>query len=119
MRKHDLTGSDLQSVIEFDNDKVHFARVPSASVKALAQMQWALLLSLEAGIRTGSFEVGSEEIREKVKEEGIYDESNFAKTLNENKEIFRMGAPKKGEGAKRLSDAGEKQLAELVKSLAK
>lgn len=119
MKKFDVSADELETVIEFDGDTIHYARPPDTKVKAQAQIAWSLLLALEQGIKSDVLEVTYETVQAKTKDEDCYDSSNFANNFNNNKGVFRAGVPKKGEGAKRLSGDGEKQLAELVKSLAK
>lgn len=119
MKKYDVSADELATVIEFDGDTIHFARLPNTKVKAAAQIQWSLLLALEQGIRKDVLEVTHEAVKARVEEEDIYDSSNFANNFNNNKSVFRAGVPKKGDGPKRLSTEGEDELAKLVKALAK
>ena len=116
LRRTGITIKDVAEILDIEGDQTHFLRQPPAEKKAALQIQWALLLALESAVRTGRLEVSAEIVRAKVQDQGVYDSSNFATTFKERKEYFAQ-APS-GKDPKRLSRAGEDELARLIKELA-
>lgn len=85
---------------------------------AESQIRIALLLALHSGIRTGEFTFNGELVREECRIRKCYDPGNFSANFKNNTAFFE-GFDKydKDNPVIKLSDAGRKELADLVKSL--
>ncbi len=112
-----ITESAVRKIVELEGNEVIFYRSPDAAVFATAQINWALLLALASGLKSGNLTVSSDAVRKKVQDEKIYDQTNFAKIFKGQKAYF-VGTMEKGDPARRLSSDGEDALAALIKSMA-
>lgn len=78
--------------------------------KSIAQIQVALLISLENALKNGKFEFSYEEVRNRCKENLIYDANNFSTNFRSNKKYFKSFLDRdritlSPEGKEKLSDA--------------
>lgn len=86
---------------------------------AEGQVRVALLHALLAGIKTGEFVADGEAVRAEVQQRKSYDKANFAANFKNNAVLFDgFGSYVKGSPL-RLSEDGRKELAELIKELAR
>lgn len=86
---------------------------------AEGQIRVTLLHALLAGIRTGEFVADGEAVRAEVQQRKSYDSTNFTKNFKNSANLFD-GFESYEKGAQlRLSDDGKKELAELIKELAR
>lgn len=119
MRRHSLTEEQLSEVVMMDEGEVHFVREPKGEKNATAQIQWALLLALKTALLGGDLVVDPEAVRSVCIDKGFYDKANFATNFKtaSNKAFFQKLLSPQGEPA-RLSQQGERQLAQILKDLA-
>jgi hypothetical protein len=84
--------------------------------KGRAQIEHALLMSLESALTSGNgqFQVTTEALREKCTEQGCYDKSNFAQHLKNNAKYFRSVEL---DGTLVLSPDGKAELADVIETL--
>lgn len=82
-----------------------------------AQIRIALLQSLNKAVETGDFEAQVESVRKECTDRKCYDINNFAGNFKNNKSLFDFDNYTKGTKAVRLSEAGRKELAEVIKEL--
>ncbi len=85
------------------------------TTKVKAQTNLALLMSLEAAIRTGSFQVEIESLRTRCQEQKCYDMANFMRHIKNHSRLFKTIA---SDQPLTLSIEGKAQLADLLKHLA-
>lgn len=82
-----------------------------------SQIRLTLLLALQSALKTGEFEAETEAVRQECIARKCYDSSNFSNNYNNNKSLFRFDRFTKALPSIRLSEAGKKQLADVVKEL--
>jgi hypothetical protein len=86
---------------------------------AEGQIRVTLLHALLAGMTTGDFAADGEAVRTEVQQRKSYDSPNFTKNFRNNASLFD-GFESYEKGAQlRLSEDGRKELAELIKELAR
>jgi hypothetical protein len=88
----------------------------STRKKAVAQIQHALMLSLENAIATGQFQVDVEVLRSRCQDQKCYDRPNFMKNIKANANLFKTVA---GDQPMSLSPDGKSTLADLLEQLKK
>jgi hypothetical protein len=86
-----------------------------ATKKTKAQIQHALMMSLESAITTGQFEVGIEDLRARCKDQKCYDSSNFMKTIKTTYCHLFKGVQDVETVV--LSPGGKSELADLLEEL--
>jgi hypothetical protein len=116
--RHSITQDQLGLLVLMENDDVHFIRQPEGVKVAPGQIQWALLLALKSALLGGEMSVDPEAVRSICIERGLYDKANFASNFKKaaNASLFQKTPEPQGPAVK-LSQDGEKRLAELIKSL--
>jgi hypothetical protein len=82
--------------------------------KAAAQIQHALMLSLENAIINGQFQVEIEALRTRCVDEKCYDASNFTKNIKDDVKLFKSIS---NDQPLVLSPDGKSELAELLEQL--
>jgi hypothetical protein len=82
-----------------------------------SQIRITLLQSLVHAIRTGEFEATVEAVRTECSQRKCYDRANFTATFKNNKTLFGFDKFDKTTKSVRLSDAGRKELSDLIKEL--
>jgi hypothetical protein len=85
-----------------------------ATRKARAQIQHALMLSLENAILKGQFQFDIEALRNRCTEQKCYDAPNFTKNIKDNVNLFKSIA---NDQPLVLSPDGKSELAELLEQL--
>ena len=80
-----------------------------------SQIRLTLLLALQAALTTGEFEADAEAVRQECIARKCYDSSNFSNNYNNNKSLFDFDKFTKASKSVRLSEAGRKELADLIK----
>ncbi len=115
MKKHEVTADQLEKLFHIEGKQYE----PIWSVKATkfskAQVQIALLQSLQRGLTSGEFSFDREEVRTQCKEKDSYDNTNFKANFQNSRKYF-SGLDR--EGLVSLTDEGMKALATLVTQLA-
>lgn len=81
------------------------------------QIRIALLQALHSAIRTGDFDADVEAVRKQCTDRKCYDSPNFAAHFRNNKTLFAFDKYTKTTKTVRLSEAGRKELAQVIKEL--
>ena len=97
------SGSDIRPTYKLQTTK-----------KAEAQIQSALMMSLEVALITGRFEVTIEDLRKRCTDEKTYDSPNFMRNLKAKENLFKAVDEV---SVLTLSPDGKSELAELLESL--
>jgi hypothetical protein len=84
--------------------------------KAAAEIQHALLISLENALTNGEFRFNIEELRKRCKDLKCFDSANFTAILKKNSSLFKS---LDDEEAIFLSTDGKAELADVVEELVK
>jgi len=87
-----------------------------ATSRASAQIQTALLMSMETALATGQFQVPLESLRTRCQEQKVYESSDFTTNLKYRQKLFKEIDP---EQPLVLSPDGKSELADLVEELTK
>jgi hypothetical protein len=119
MKKTGVTKEELENILLYENDEVHFIKEPHPKGITTGQMEWALLLALKNAILNDSLSTDPEDVRSVCQEKGYYDKGNFAGVFKQerNAKWFRKALVKQGP-AEPLSSEGQDALGELIKRLA-
>jgi hypothetical protein len=83
---------------------------------AAGQIRIALLQALQSAFASGDFEADTEVVRRECIDRKCYDQSNFSANFKSSKDLFDDVYDKTTK-VLRLSEAGRKQLAEVIKDL--
>lgn len=114
MKKHEVTGQQVEKLFHIEDGQY----MPIWSLKATkfskAQVQIALLQSLQRGLTSGEFSFDRNEVKTGCKERGSYSEGNFKANFQNNRKYF-SGLDK--DGFVSLTDEGMKALAKTVTDL--
>jgi len=78
LQKTGVTVAELQHILIYEDNEVHFVREPTTHTIARGQIEWALLVALRNGITTNNFAVDPESVRSICQEKGFYDQANFS-----------------------------------------
>jgi hypothetical protein len=63
MKKTDVTPEELERIVMYDNDEIHFIKEPHDTGISAGQMDWALLLALKNAILKDSMSTDPEDVR--------------------------------------------------------
>ena len=80
-------------------------------------MRVTLLQALQNAIHTGQFEAEVQQVRTECSDRKCNDKPNFAANFKKNKEFFDFDQYTKTTKTVKLSEAGRKELAKIVKEL--
>ena len=116
LTRHGLKEDVLPKILFVEGQEVHFIKEPDKSKVASCQIRWALLLALKNGILKGEMSVDAEEVRSVCIDKGIYDRKNYSSNYKKNAAFFQVSPVPHGPAVK-LSDEGEKELANLLTKL--
>ena len=118
IKRNGVTEEQLRELAFVEEGEVHFIHEPQVTQNSRGQVQWALLLALKSGLLGGEMEVDPEAVRSICIEKGFYDRANFAKDFRAPRTAALFSSSLEAQGkAVKLSGAGEKKLADLIKSL--
>lgn len=98
-----VDGGDLRAIYKIDTVK-----------KSKAQIQFALLMSLQNALHSGQFQVDVESLRAKCIEQKCYDSTNFMNNLKNNKKLFKTVDK---DQPLVLSPDGKSELADIIEEL--
>lgn len=84
---------------------------------AEGQIRIALLQALRGAMSTGEFQTQVEDVRAEANVRKCYDLTNFTGNFKKNAELFDFETYDKSTKILRLSEAGRKELAEVIKEL--
>ena len=115
MKKHGITANQLDAIFHIEGKQY----TPIWSLKttkfSAAQVQIALLQSLQRALTSGEFSFDREDVRKECEERGSYSKVNFKANFQNNKQYFsRLDK----EGLVSLTDEGMNALAKTVTQLA-
>lgn len=82
-----------------------------------SQIRLGLLSALQTALETGEFEFNGESVRQQCQLRKCYDAGNFIANFKNNTKLFEGFSDYDKKAAIRLSEAGRKQLADLIKEL--
>lgn len=118
MKKTGITDDVLAKVFHHENEEFHFLVEPSTGTISRGQIEWALLLALRNGIVSNTFAVDPEDVRSMCQEKGYYDPTNFWKAFKSTKnKVFFSGELKAQGDARKLTAAGQDELAKVLRDL--
>jgi hypothetical protein len=118
-RRHAVTQEDLEKLFILDHEPLlPIYKIPTGKI-AQAQLFKVMMVLLENGLLNNQLSAPYPELRETVKEDGLYD-GNFNGMLKRNHALFRGAITKDSiveDEAVELTGAGLQRLAEIVKEL--
>jgi hypothetical protein len=82
-----------------------------------SQIRVSLLRALQAALATGDFAVNLDEVKLECQQRKCYDGSNWGNNFSNNARLFDFKKFSKDIKSAKLSDAGKKELADLLKQL--
>lgn len=82
-----------------------------------SQIRVALLIALVNALSSGEFEADVEKVRSECQARKCYDMNNWGNNFQNNASLFDFEKYKKGLKTVRLSEAGKKELADLIEEL--
>ncbi len=106
----------IKGLLFADGEEVLFVQEPDTNKISKGQVSWSLLLALKSAISGNDFQIDPEDVRSVCIEKGLYDKSNFIANFKNNKDLYNKIPAAQG-GPVKLSQKGEKRLAELIKEL--
>ncbi len=98
-----VEGSEIRPIYQLQTTK-----------KAVAEIQHALMKSLETAISSGQFQVDIESLRTHCQDQKCYDRANFLKNLRDKASLFRAI---ESDQPLSLSPEGKSELADLLEQL--
>jgi len=117
LQRNNIPQEKLQELFLMQKDEIRPTYKITATKKATAQIQIALLTALENAMHGSGrkFEFSMEPVRERCKNYRVYDKTNFRKHFKNNKRLFKsIDDPEHIE----LSPEGETELAEVILTVA-
>lgn len=118
MGKTNVSIEELERIVIFEDNEVHFVAEPSTTKISQGQIEWALLTALKSAIENKGFSVDPEKVRSVCQDKGFYDSGNFITNFKRGKNgaLFQGALEAQGE-AQKLTNAGLVELGKLVKGL--
>lgn len=118
MKRTGISDDELAKAIHYEDDEFHFLVEPSTTTISHGLIEWALLIALRNGITNNSLAADPEDVRSMCQEKGYYDHSNFWKAFKaaKNKSFFAGEFKAQGD-ARKLTAAGQDELAKILRSL--
>ncbi len=118
-RRHEVTTPELEKLFMLDHEPMLAVyKLPSGNTSQ-AQLYKVMMILLENGLLNNQLSAAYPELRESVKEDGLYD-GNFNKMLKRYHPLFKGAITKdtiKEDEVVELTGDGLKKLAEIVKEL--
>jgi hypothetical protein len=119
MRRGNVTQEELESILFYEGEEVHFVREPHNVPNAQGQIEWALLLALKNAIENDSLSADPEAVRSVCQAKGFYDRANFAAIFKRSNNTGLFKEPLEPQGTPQpLTIEGQDALARLIKRLA-
>jgi hypothetical protein len=115
MKRTKVTDKQLGSLFHIEGNQYEPIWGVNATKVSKAQVQIALMQSLQRALTKGEFSFDREEVREDCRKKGCYDRTNFKANFQNNGKYF-SGLEK--EGLVSLTDEGMTALAAVVSELA-
>lgn len=118
VKKYEITMEELNNLFYLEDGKIAPLYENLETIKmAEGQIKIALLQALKNGLDTGNFETSVEEIRSEAIARKYYDQKNFAVNFKNKASFFDFGKHEKSITKVKLSEAGRKKLAEVIREL--
>jgi hypothetical protein len=120
MERHSITLDHLNQLFYKDDGEIKPLYEDLKTTRmAESQIRAALLHALLSAMRTGEFVADGEVVRTEVQQRKAYDKANFAANFKNNANLFEGFESYVKANPLRLSEDGRKELAELIKELAR
>jgi len=118
MEKYNISVEQLNQLFYKEGDKILplFDDLKTTRTSE-SQIRITLLIALVNALLHGEFEAAVEEVRTECQVRKCYDVNNWRNNFQNNASLFDFGTYKKDLKTVRLSDAGKKELAELIAEL--
>lgn len=120
MERHSITLDHLNQLFYKDGGEIKPLYEDLKTTRmAESQIRAALLHALLSAMRSGEFVADGEAVRAEVQQRKAYDKANFAANFKNNTTLFEGFESYVKANPLRLSEDGRKELAELIKELAR
>jgi hypothetical protein len=120
MERHTITLDHLNQLFYKDGGEIKPLYEDLKTTRmAESQIRAALLHALLSAMKTGEFVAEGEAVRAEVQQRKAYDKANFAANFKNNASLFEGFESYVKANPLRLSEDGRKELAELIKELAR
>ena len=120
MERHTITLDHLNQLFYKDGGEIKALYEDLKTTRmAESQIRAALLHALLSAMKTGEFVADGEVVRAEVQDRKAYDKANFAANFKNNANLFEGFESYVKANPLRLSEDGRKELAELIKELAR
>lgn len=120
MERHTITLDHLNQLFYKDGGEIKPLYEDLKTTRmAESQIRAALLHALLSAMKTGEFVADGEAVRGEVQQRKAYDKANFAANFKNNASLFEGFESYVKANPLRLSEDGRKELAELIKELAR
>jgi hypothetical protein len=120
MERYSITLDNLNQLFYKDDGEIKPLYEDLKTTRlAESQIRAALLHALLSGMMTGEFVADGEVVRAEVQQRKAYDKANFAKNFKNSANLFEGFESYEKGTPLRLSEDGRKELAELIKELAR
>jgi hypothetical protein len=116
MKKHEVTAGQIEKLFHIEGKQYEPIWTVETTKFSKAQIQIALLQSLQHALTSGEFSFDREEVKTECKNKNCYDGTNFKANFTNNQKYF-SGLDKEA-GVISLTDEGMKALAAIVVRLA-
>jgi hypothetical protein len=118
MEKYTITIEQLNQIFYKEGDKLLplFDDLKTTRTSE-SQIRVALLAALVNALSTGDFDANVEEVRAECQARKCYDMNNWGNNFQNNASLFDFEKYKKGLKTVRLSEAGKKELADIIEEL--
>jgi len=118
LKKYSVTIEQINNLFYKDGDKLGTLYDDLKTTRvAESQVRVALLQALLRALQSGEFECDVEEVRSECEARKCYDRNNFGNNFTNNAGLFDFGKYNKSITKIRLSEAGKKELSELIAEL--
>jgi len=114
LSQYGLDESVLLKFFLFEGGEIRPIYQLKVTKKARAQIQHALMMTLENAITNGQFQIDIEALRTRCTEQKCYDPTNFAKNIKDKANLFKTIA---SDQPLSLSPEGKSELADLLEQL--
>jgi hypothetical protein len=120
MERHSITLDHLNQLFYKDGGEIKPLYEDLKTTRmAESQIRAALLHALLSAMKSGEFVADGEAVRAEVQQRKAYDKANFAANFKNNASLFEGFESYVKANPIRLSEDGRKELAELIKELAR
>ena len=116
LQQYEISEDSLQQMFYIENNYIKPIYHIKTTKKSKAQLQFALLISLENALENGKFVFAIEAVRQKCVEHKCYDKDNFKSIFKNNSKFFKSLSD---EDSVELSPDGKAELAEVISEMVK